>query len=132
VILEFHLQAILRAIGAEFPDQLDMPIQSDPFLSDRRAERSSLFGAQVRSHLIDVFDRRFRACPGSKIESTAELIVSAWVDEHSGIAGSLSALRNWLTDGERFSADWIANVHELLAELDKGNIGPCSAFKVAS
>ena len=46
VILEFHLHAIQRAIGAEFPDQLDMAIQFDPFLSDRRAERSSLFGAQ--------------------------------------------------------------------------------------
>jgi hypothetical protein len=61
VILEFHLQAILRVSGAEFPDLLDMPIQFDPFLSDRRAERSRLFGAQGRLHLIEVFDQRFRA-----------------------------------------------------------------------
>jgi len=121
VILESHLQAILRAIHAEFPDELDMQTRFDPFLSDRRAERSRLFGAQGRSHLIDVFDKRFRACTGLKIESTAELIVSAWVDEHSGISGSRSALCNWLTDAERFSADWIANVRELLAELDMAN-----------
>src|SRR5262249_14370585 len=121
VILEFHLQAIRRAIGTEFPDQLDMQLQFDPFLSDRRTERSRLFGAQSRSHLIDVFDKRFRACTGLQIESTAELIASAWVDEHSGISGALSALCNWLTDVERFSADWIANVHELLVELDMGN-----------
>src|SRR5262249_4514625 len=117
VILESHLQAILRAIGAEFPDQLAMQIQFDPFLSDRRAERSRLFGAESRLHLIDVFDKRFRACAGFKIESAAELIASAWIDEHSGISGALAALCNWLTDAERFSADWIATVHELTVEL---------------
>jgi hypothetical protein len=57
------------------------------------------------------------------------LIVSAWVDEHSGIAGSLSALCNWLTDGERFSVDWIANVHELVVELDRGN-DPSAATEI--
>lgn len=31
----------------------------DPFLSDRRAERRRFFGAESRSHLIDVFDERF-------------------------------------------------------------------------
>jgi hypothetical protein len=65
-----------------------------------------------------VFDQRFQACTGLKIGSVAELITSAWVDEHSGISGSISALRDWLTDVERFSKEWIADVHELLAELD--------------
>ena len=69
--------------------------------------------------MIDMFDQRFRACNGFKVESAAELITSAWVDEHSGISGSLSALRNWLTDVERFSTDWIASVHEALVELDR-------------
>jgi len=121
VILESHLHAILRAVGTEFPDQPDMQTQFDPFLSDRRAERSRLFGAQSRSHLIDVYDKRFRACTGLRIESTAELIASAWVDEHCGISGSLAVLCNWLTDGKRFSADWIANVRELVVELDMGD-----------
>jgi hypothetical protein len=98
-----------------------MQIKFDPFLSDRRAERSRLFGAHGRSHLIEVFDERFRACTGPKIESAAELIASAWVDEHFGISGALPVLCNWLTDVERFSADWIANVHELLVELEMGN-----------
>jgi hypothetical protein len=119
VILEFHLEAIQRTIRVEFPEQLDMQIQFDQFLTERKSERRRLFGAESRSRLIDVFDQRFRACTGFKVESAAELITSAWVDEHSGISGSISALRNWFTDVERFSRDWIANVHELLAELDR-------------
>jgi hypothetical protein len=119
VILEFHLQAILRAIGVEFPEQPDMHIQFDPFLSDREAERRRLLGAESQSHLIDVFDKRFRACTGFKVEFAAELVTSAWVDEHSSIPGSLSALCDWFTDVERFSTDWIANIQELLVELDR-------------
>ena len=69
--------------------------------------------------MIDMFDQRFRACNGFKVESAAELITSAWVDEHSGISGSLSALRNWFIDVERFSTDWIASVHDVLVELDR-------------
>jgi hypothetical protein len=118
VILEFHLQAILRAISEETTEQPDLQIQFDHFLSDREAERRRLFGAESRPRLIDMFDQRFRACTGFKVESAAELITSAWVDEHSGISGSISALRDWFTDVERFSKEWIANVHELLVELD--------------
>jgi len=47
------------------------------------------------------------------------LIASAWLDERSGVTGSLPALHNWFTDAGRFSKDWIANVNELLAELDR-------------
>jgi hypothetical protein len=119
VILEFHLEAIQRAIRVEFPEQLDMQIQFDQFLSNRKTERRRLFGAESRPGLIDMFDQRFRACTGFKVESAAELITSAWVDKHSGISGSLSALRNWFTDVERFSTDWIASVYEVLVELDR-------------
>jgi hypothetical protein len=119
VILEFHLDAILHAVRVEFPEQRDMQTQFDPFLSDRNSERRRLFGADSRSRLIDMFDQRFRICTGFKVESAAELVASAWVDEHSGIAGSLSSLCSWFTDGERFSTDWIASVHELLVELDR-------------
>ena len=118
VILESHLTAVLLAIDQEFPNQ-PKKIQFDHFLADRKAERRRLVGAESGSHLVEVFDQRFRACTGFNVELAAELIASAWVDEHSGISGSLPALCNWFTDGERFSTDWIANVHELLVELDR-------------
>jgi len=121
VILEFHLQAIVRAMSEEFPGQPGMQTQFDAFLSDRRDERRTLRGAESRSQLIDLFDERFRACTGFKVESAAELIASAWIDEHCGVSNSISALCDWLTDVERFSAGWIANVHQLLVELDRGH-----------
>ena len=119
VILEFHLMAIVLAIESEFPEQPIKKIQFFQFLADRKAERRRLVGAESRSLVVDVFDQRFRACTGFKVELAAELITSAWVDEQSGISGSLAALCNWFTDGERFSKVWVAIVHELLLELDR-------------
>jgi hypothetical protein len=111
VILESHLQAIAG--------QIEEQVQFDQFLSDREAERQTFFGVGCRPRLVDTFDRRFRACPGLVIASAAELMTSAWVDERVGIAGAVAALCDWLTATERFSADWIATVHALLAELDQ-------------
>src|SRR6516162_11924606 len=48
VILEFHLQAIQQAISEETTEQPDLQIQFDHFLSDREAERRTLFGAESR------------------------------------------------------------------------------------
>ena len=121
VILEFHLMAIVLAIESELPEQPIKKIQFFQFLADRKAERRRLVGAESRSLVVDVFDQRFRACTGFKVELAAELITSAWVDEQSGISGSLSALCSWFTDGERFSTDWVANVSQLLLELDQVN-----------
>ncbi len=117
VILEAHLQAI----AAEFAGQGNTKTQFAQFLADRDAERSRLLGAEGKLRLIETFDQRFRACAGFKVESAAELIASAWVDKHAGIFGAIPALRDWLVDAGRFSSDWIANVHELLAELDQAN-----------
>jgi heme oxygenase len=119
VVLEIHLRTIQQAITLELPEQIRMRAQFDLFLSNREAERRVYFGAEGQSPLIDAFNRRFQACSGLKVESAADLIASAWMDERSGVTGSLSALHNWLTGVGRFSRDWIANVNELLAELDR-------------
>jgi len=118
IVLEFHLEEILAAISEDVTDQPAMQNQFGRFLADREAERARHLGAENRSRLIEMFEQRFRACTGFRIEAAAELIASAWVDEQCGIPGALAALRDWLTDARRFSADWIATVHELLAELD--------------
>ena len=119
VVLEVHLRTIQQAIALKFPEQIKMRAQFDLFLSNREAERRVYFGAEGQSPLIDVFNRRFQACSGLKVGSAADLVASAWMDERSGIFGSLSALHSWLTDVGRFSRDWIANVNGLLSELDR-------------
>jgi hypothetical protein len=69
------------------------------------------------AHLVEEFDLRFHACTGLKVSSAAELIASAWIDEHSGISGALASVSDWFADSERFSEEWIANVNEFVTQL---------------
>lgn len=119
VILENHLGVIQEALAAEFPREVEMRQRFDQFLSSVRAERRMAGGAEALTRLTETFDRRLRACAGKIVESAAELIVSAWLDERAGIAGALAAVRDWFTETGRFSSDWIAAVDELVSKLDQ-------------
>jgi heme oxygenase len=50
------------------------------------------------------------------LKGTGALIVSAVCDEAAGVAGAVTSLLPWLTDPERFSAQWIAAVTETLEQ----------------
>jgi heme oxygenase len=115
VILERHLQRIQEALAVEFEDQVEMRTRFDPFLAALKAERQPI--EDCIAHLVEQFDLKFRACAGHKVPSAAELIASAWMDERSGIRGALASVRDWFTDSERFSEEWIADVNEFVIQL---------------
>lgn len=125
VILAAHLRAILQALAVEFAGEAGMRAGFERFLSALDAERQALDGAGMVARLVDRFDRRLRGCAGPGVDSAAQLIASAWIDERSGIAGALAAVRGWFTDAERFPNDWIAAVNALLAALDRAGGPPC-------
>jgi heme oxygenase len=106
ITLEHHLHAISHALKIEFSAQIEIHTRFDRFLPGRDMERRRLDGSGRVSRLVSEFDPRFRGCIGPGIDSSAELIASAWIDDQSGINGALGALRNWLTDTGRFSRDW--------------------------
>ena len=125
VILESHLRAISAAMTAQCPDHAELCARYEPFLMGRQAERRALCSVESLPPLIGEFEQRFRACDGLTIECAAELIVSAWIDEHCDISGALAAVRDWFLAPDRFSAHWIANVDELLARLGPGSPTAC-------
>lgn len=125
IVLETHLRVIAQAFADSFPEQIDKRERFDRFLSNLDAERRALGGASAALSLIEPFERRFRACAGSTVESAAQLIASAWIDERSGIAGALAAVRDWFADAERFSSDWIATVDALVTALDHAGQATC-------
>lgn len=125
VILAAHLGAISDALAEAFPGQATLRAPFDRFLASLDAERHSLPGGPMISTLVDEFDRRLDACAGPVVPSAAQLVASAWVDQQSGIAGSLAATRDWFTDPARFSPDWILHVNDLVTHLDRAGGVPC-------
>jgi heme oxygenase len=122
VVLESHLRLIQKALAIELEDRVEMWTGFDQFLSGLEAERQRFGGGMA--HLVEQFDRRFRVCTGLKVPSAAELMASAWIDEHSGICGALASVRDWFVAPERFSEEWIANVNEFVNQLNNVG-GPC-------
>jgi hypothetical protein len=57
-----------------------------------------------------------------KYRNTGALIVSAVADEHSGIAGAVDAICDWLTDPGRFSEEWIAAVKQVIEKAKRRTV----------
>lgn len=125
IIFEGHLRAIAEALSGEFADQPDMQTPYNRFLSSLSAERRALGVSEAAPRLGDRFERRFRSCSGYRVDAAAQLIISAWTDERSGIVGALAAVRNWFAEPARFSGDWIDCVNELVTALDQADRSPC-------
>lgn len=125
VILANHLRAISQSLAAELGEKAERRTRFDPFLASLDTKREALRGAPHFSRLVRQFDQQFNECDGLKVDSAAELIVSAWIDEHSGLSGALPAIRDWFDDAGRFSAAWNATVGELVGELNEGELSPC-------
>ena len=68
--------------------------------------------------LADEFERVAGSEMAHTLKNTGKLLVSAVVDEKSGIAGAVAALRGWLADADRFSAQWVLAVNEMLQKAD--------------
>lgn len=118
IILKAHLEAILAALAERFPDQIDLSERYSPFLSAIADERLLLGDEAMTAAVIEQFDRRFCACPGARIPSAAELLLSAWIDDSRCGPGCLAATRNWFIDPARFSPEWIATTETLVVRLD--------------
>jgi len=119
VILETHVREISQELRFEFGEHLDGHHRMDQFLSNLELERKKISGERDFSHLVEEFERQFSSCAGFRVKSAAQLITSAWIDERSGITGSLAATQDWFANSERFSREWITNVNGLVALLDR-------------
>jgi len=126
IILESHLRVILELLAVALPNRFDM-LQGRfaPFLLGLDAERQILSDPGIILRLIERFNPGFCACEGFTVGSAAQLIASAWIDERSGIGGSLSSVQDWFTDPERFSKGWISTVNEFVLQLSHSGGSRC-------
>jgi heme oxygenase len=125
VILEEHLSAILTVLAAEFAEGIELGARYEPFLSGLDLERRTLGGIEGALLQVEQFEPQFQACAGFTVPSAAKLIASAWLDEQSGITGSLASVRDWFSDPTRFSDDWVSTVDRLMAALGRATQSPC-------
>ncbi len=81
-----------------------------------QAGRLRRLSAKTFEELARSFETAVDAEEQDLLPRTGELIVSAVCDEADGVIHALTTLLSWLTDRERFSASWVA---EVMRTVDK-------------
>ncbi len=71
---------------------------------------------------FDSLSQRFNASVDptwrERLTGTGEILVAAVADEYSGLDGALPAVRDWLTEPQRFPDAWIAAVQQTIAATE--------------
>ena len=107
--LEFLADELDKAIPdkAAFYDKLRVSAQQ---LKNARENR-------IQDAAMQTLAEEFEQAAGKMADTyrgTGRLLVAAVADEKNGIEGSINALKDWLTDGDRFSTEWIRAVHKII------------------
>ena len=115
IALERQLFYLHEELVTAIPDKhadYDQLMEAVSWLKEERFKRIS---ADRFDSLCHAFAANTDNELDGKMKGTGSLIVSAVCDEMAGIAGAVPSLDVWLTDPERFSADWSEAVRETIA-----------------
>lgn len=119
MILEDHLRKIDADVAAHERERWQGSTGFRSMLDQLQAQRSSVLDQPRHDALVAQWRPRFDACSGERVPDAADLLISARVDTASGIERAWEATRSWFIDPERFSREWIDNVHGLTVGLER-------------
>ena len=81
-----------------------------------RARRLARFDEETFRALEQEFDARVPSGDLRRLRRMGGILVAAVADERDGIELAVPSVVSWATDPERFGDDWIAAVHETVAD----------------
>lgn len=125
LILEHHVRTVARALATKFPNERELSTRFNDFLARLESERGTMRGLDALPGLITESDTRLRACGEPGVDSAAQIIASAWLDERCGIASAFESVAHFFADPARFSDEWIAHIQEFVRRLESGRPSPC-------
>jgi len=118
IMMERTLTALHEALSRARPGRMSIYKKFQVSADILRRSRENVFSDKTFQSLADEFEKDTGPEMAAKLRNTGQLLVAAIADEKSGIEGSVAALRDWLTDGNRFSTEWIRAVEKTLAKAD--------------
>ena len=116
IVLQTHLDILYQELAVAVP--------ADQAAHDKLRQAAEDLRETMRAHVSDAqlaalsqaFDQATDACWRSRLPHTPLLLVSAVADEIEGSRGAVANLSGWLTDRQRFPADWVAAVEATLSQ----------------
>lgn len=114
ILLETHLVTLHRALYKSLPEQRSRYRPISTAARALRRSRCAIVPEEEFRRLGRAFDRAVADLPEA-IPNAGDLLVSATIDETSGIEAAVPSLLEFMADARRFSGRWIAAVEETVA-----------------
>ncbi len=121
IMLEQTLRFLHEELVNAVPEQTAIYEKLLKSADTLRAARDKVMSEETLQALSGQFDETVGPEMAEKHRNTGKLLVSAVADEKNGIEGAVSALKEWATDGSRFSGEWIAAVNRVIDEAGKAD-----------
>ena len=118
IMTERTLTVLHEALSRAIPDRKSTYEKLRISAHMLRRSRENVFSDKTFRSLADEFEKNIGPEIAAEFKNTGQLLVAAVADEKNGIEGSVAALKDWLTDGHRFSTEWIRAVKKTLAKAD--------------
>ncbi|MCF8129440.1 MAG: biliverdin-producing heme oxygenase [Deltaproteobacteria bacterium] len=118
IMMERTLTVLHEELSRAIPDKMSLYEKLEVSADTLRRSRENVFSDKAFRSLAEEFETDIEPEMAAKFRSTGQLLVAAVADEKNGIEGSVAALKEWLTDGNRFSTKWIRAVKKTLAKAD--------------
>jgi heme oxygenase len=118
ILLQRHLELLYEELILRVPEKLGdyakLLAAADWLASQRRA--------RIPDDTLDAVVWHFESAAGPdwrvRLRGTGAMLVCAVADERAGLAGTLTSVREWLTDPKRFPPRWIDAVERCIAEAE--------------
>lgn len=122
LLMEQHLRFLHEALCAAVPERCEVYDRLLGAAEILRGLRIGQIGEETCRRLADEFDRRVGPEWSGRFPHMGELMVSAAADERLGIGKSVEALEEWVTDPQRFPAEWIEAARDTLNSARGGTV----------
>ena len=116
ILLEHTLRNLHEALASAVPEKKHAHEKLLEAADALAEERNAVIPDPAFRSLSDEFNRAADPELVQTYRNAGDLLLSAVADERCGIRGAVPAIRDWLTDPNRFPERWIAAVH---AAIDK-------------
>jgi len=122
ITLERQLELLHEELAAAVPEKINRYKGLLEAAASLKAERLQYISEPAFSLMAREFSIATDSELLGRFKRTGDLIVSAVCDQQAGVNDAVSSLLPWLTDAERFSAQWIAAVLNTLEQAQSGEV----------
>lgn len=122
LMMEYTLRYLYVELSKELDTSGDRYGKFNESADHLKEARENVIPDSAFRRLSGEFDHAVGAEMAARFHNTGQLLVAAVADETNGIEGCVKAIREWLTDADRFSTEWISAVNTTIKKARESTV----------